>query len=213
MVRKQAQSGKLISDFPDEKPNGGIESLKTKKLDLAPQSFKELYLIGHVFEAKGEFTQAEQIFKKLLKADFDDEVNSNLRRKIADIYLKQRKYKEAVPYFKEKLSNPYNRWISDHFSEFCRHAEISHEIEQLFNEFILESDNKAPYFERAGGCLVEQGRMAEANHYFDEARKIRLQMINPVTKGNFHKALEIINDQSLVVLMQYPVRILCLWSC
>ncbi len=134
--------------------------------------------------------------------------NEDVYRLLGELLLDKRWYDdlpEVVDYFLSR--NHHHGWLGEKISGGCRDPLLrSVVIDHLMNRAQDDPDDwKVREF--LGSCYAIAGDDEKANDYFDQARKLQRDLIDPVTKENYIAILKILEaHETPAILVQYPMK-------
>lgn len=125
---------------------------------LAPDSPQPIYMLGMLAKNQNRTEDAVALFQRVLKIDAGD-VGANVN--LGQIYVQQRKYKEAIAAFRVALeAEPYNATALYNLATALLREGQREEGQQLIKKFQALRESGAAV--SLGQNYLEQGRYAEA---------------------------------------------------
>ncbi|MCB9772168.1 MAG: hypothetical protein H6754_06420 [Candidatus Omnitrophica bacterium] len=158
--------------------------------------------------AHGRYEEALGLYYELLTHDLDDWPKRWCYRKIADIYLKTKQYENFMLMMTLVLkSNPQDVWASERIESMCRFDKDNTFIVRYLEEAIENNPDVWAYHQLLANCYVARGQDIQADQLFSKIQHLRGIAPNPLTKENYRKVIETLQDNDIqVVIAQYPTR-------
>jgi len=162
-------------------------SLLVNKFPQGKFRGEALFIIGDILYRKEEYNKGLSVLRRIIEENkTPSPLLSKTRKKIADIYLAQKKYPQAIQIYEEMLNHPY---FPDEDKIYFRLGNLYKQMgdyqraEITFKKFVkyfpLSQDISLAYFE-LGDCLYKQNLYLQGIESF---QKITKQNISRELKG------------------------------
>lgn len=134
--------------------------------------------------------------------------NEDIYAFVGEVLLRHGWYEElpqVIDYFLGRTH--HHRWLYDQIALGCRRAALK----PVVIDHLLQKIQAAPKLwtlqEFLGTCYAEAGDLDLAQQYFDLARDLRKQTLDPVTQQNYVRMIRTLQKKGAAfVLVQYPMR-------
>jgi Tfp pilus assembly protein PilF len=181
------------------------EECYKKALELNPQNENTYVELGRFYIGQKNPVLAEKNYKKALELNpRNDTAYFDLGR----FYAERGDYLQAQEAFQKAIElDPKNDRAYVELGGLYRYQKKFSQAQEAFQKALeLNSQNDRTY----GGLVVlyqEMGRYDLADKYSREINKLHLGFYNPITRNNYRKLKEILDQRGIkLVCIQYPMR-------
>lgn len=162
------------------------EELLNKAIKVAPKDYRGYLELGWFYRTREDFSKAEELFQQAI----------GISPKEAWIYIEL-------------------GWLYNVQGQYPLAEESFRKAEELcfnkINNFGAAFYDKGKHMQMIYGGLAtlysDNGQYKKAGYYYDKADKLRTKYFNPITKYNYQRIKEILDNRNIkLVCAQYPMR-------
>ena len=161
--------------------------------------------LGDTCVIQGRYEEAECILRKALKLAPDD---SGTYATLGFCYFLQGKFEKAKPFLRKAIElDPMNNCAYDMLVECYEQTGKSENLDKLFQRMNKMIDRKDISYGLMATHYIRHKKIKKAEEYYEKANEFRLKYYNPITRDNYRKLKEILDQRGIrLVCVQYPVR-------
>jgi tetratricopeptide (TPR) repeat protein len=174
-------------------------------IEISPQDVQLLCFLGDSYACQGRYREAEAVLKKGIALEPNQ---SFLYVTLAFSHSEQRQYLAAEDDLKKAIElDPRNyRAYSDLIDCYKKQGKDK-QIQGLCESIISSGLKDDVLYGLIAGYYLGQGKQKEADQYFREVNKIRLQYYNSATRSNYQKLKKRVAQKGIkLVCVQHPMR-------
>ncbi|MAG50614.1 hypothetical protein CL621_03160 [archaeon] len=181
------------------------EEMFKKAMEIDSRNYQAYVELGWNYMERRKLSEAEEMFKKAMEID---PINHEIYAGLGKSYGDQGKFNDAEKIFEKAVEiNPKNYEGYIRLGAWYTNQKNFNKAENILKKAIELEPNDDRAYSGLSNCYNSWGKYELAEEYSKIAEDLRLRNYNPVTRHNYQKLKEVLDQRGIkFVVVQYPMR-------